>query len=187
MDAFVDNLWSQIVIVVQRIVILLDLVFSPLDKFGPLFSITVLAGLTVVVAKLLSRKITTKRYQTLQSEFRHWHSLREEAMKNENREKGKLLAKNIDQAKLNKVYYDYFFEGLLLSLVTKYLPFMCMLAYVNESYSPAKLAAKFGRDHLFKIGDQAVGSIFWFVLAVIGINVVWMVVKKFVLKPSPSK
>ena len=184
MDAFVDNLWRQIVIVVQRIVVLLDLIFSPLDNFGPIFSITVLAGLTVVVAKLLSRKITTKRYQTLQSEFKHWHSLREEAMKNENREKGKLLAKNIDQAKLNRVYYDYFFEGLLLSLVTKYLPFMCMLAYVNESYSKANLAAKFGRDHLFVVGDQAVGSIFWFVVAVIAINVLWMIIKKVFIKPA---
>ena len=40
-------------------------------------------------------------------------NLRQEAMACEDREKGKALARNIDQAQLNKAYYDYFFEGFV--------------------------------------------------------------------------
>ena len=97
---------------------------------------------------------TTKRYEKLKKEFAHWFKLRQEALACEDGEKGKLLARNIDQGKLNKVYYDYFFEGLLKNLLTIYLPVIIMAAYVNEAYQPNRLMAKFGEAYVFRIAGS---------------------------------
>jgi len=126
---------------------------------------------TVVITKSLSKVFKTRRYRELQQEFRHWFNIRQEAMNCDDPEKSRLLAKNIDQAKLNKVYYDYFFEGLLNNIVTKYLPILLLLAYVNETYQPANLMKLFGREYVFKLGHFGdhtlfMGSIFWFMISI---------------------
>jgi len=113
----------------------------------------------------------------------HWFNIRQEAMQCDDPEKGRLLAKNIDQAKLNKVYYDYFFEGLLNNIVTKYLPILLLLAYVNETYRPANLLKLFGREYVFKLGHVGehilfVGSIFWFMISIVLIYLVIFTFKK---------
>jgi hypothetical protein len=161
----------------------LDYIFSPLDYFGPAVAIVGVALFTVVLIKILSRLIKTKRYLELQEDFKRWYNLRQEALKCPDPEKAKLLAKNIDKAKLNKVYYDYFFEGLMLGLVSKYLPFFAMLAYVNETYKPDNLLKKFGQAYVYKLegfGEKPllVGSVFWFVIAVFAIFLLWYILKK---------
>jgi hypothetical protein len=92
-------------------------------------------------------------------------------LKCEDRNKAKLLAKNIDQAKLNKVYYDYFLEGFLISLVTKFLPIFSFLAYVNEAYKPDNMLMLFGRDYMYKFenanGQPIIfGAVFWFIISI---------------------
>jgi len=87
-------------------------------------------------------------HKKLQKEFHHWYKMRQEALKCEDPAKAKLLAKNIDQAKLNKLYYDYFFEGLMNNLATLYLPIFILLAYVNEAYRSSNLSKLFGRDYI---------------------------------------
>ena len=59
-------------------------------------------------------------------------------------EKGKALAKNIDQAQLNRVYYDYFFEGLMKSFITNVLPILVAASYVTAVYTPSALMQRFG-------------------------------------------
>jgi len=98
-------------------------------------------------------------------------------------EKARLLAKNIDQAKLNRLYYDYFFEGLLNNLATKYLPILIFIAYVNEAYQPGNLLKLFGREYLFQIGSTGdnpilVGSIFWFVVSILAMYLISFAAKK---------
>jgi len=180
MDAFLDQLWYWIVQLAQACVQGMNFVFSPLDALGPAPAISVLAFVTVAFTKLVGSRFKTKRYLELEKEFIYWRGLREEAMKyrDQDPEKAKLLAKNIDQAQLNRVYYDYFFEGFMLSLFSKYLPMLIMLAYVNESYRPERLLARWGRDHLFMLGwfsdkPQPVGAVFWFVVSLVGSYVLW--------------
>ena len=177
MDAFMDGLWLKIESGVQFLRGLLDIAFAPLHSLGPVVTISVIALVTVLVAKVLTKTIRTRRYAELKKEFIYWHGLREEAMKAEDTEKGRLLAKNIDQAKLNRVYYDYFFEGFMLSLATKYLPILTFLAYVNETYRPAAMEQLFGRNVLFYLPFSAeptpVGPVFWFVLSLVAIYVCW--------------
>lgn len=177
MDAFMDTLWLKIEAGVQYLRGLLDLAFGPLNAMGPVVAISAIAVVTVLVTKVLTKTIRTRRYAELQKEFIYWRNLREEAMKAEDSEKGRMLAKNIDQAKLNRVYYDYFFEGLMLSLATKYLPILTFLAYVNETYRPAAMENMFGREVLFYLPLSAeptpVGPVFWFVLSLAALYTGW--------------
>jgi len=164
-----DALWLKIVVGVDVGAQILDHIFAPVNALGPVVAIAVIALVTLLIAKGLSRVYTTRRYEELRREFQHWFSIREEALKSDDPEKGKLLAKNIDKDRLNKVYYDYFFEGLLKNLITTYLPVFLMLAYVNEAYKPANLLSNFGREYIFKLGEQngepiLIGSVFWFVV-----------------------
>jgi uncharacterized membrane protein (DUF106 family) len=184
MDAFMDSLWLKIEAGVHFLRGLLDIAFSPLHALGPVVTISVIALVTVLVTKVLTKTIRTRRFAALQKEFIYWRELREEAMKAEDTEKGRRLAKNIDQAKLNRVYYDYFFEGLMLSLATKYLPILAFLAYVNETYRPAAMEKMFGHDVLFYLPFSAepkpVGPVFWFVLSLAAFYTCWpMAVKAF--------
>lgn len=183
MEAFMDHIWMKTVDLIFYVKDLLDVAFGPANLLGPAIAVSSIAFVTVLLTKFLSRVYRTKRHRALKKEFQYWYELRQEALRCEDKEKAKLLAKNIDQAKLNRVYYDYFFESLLSNILTKYLPILIFAAYVNESYNPKKLTALFGRDHVFRFtffGGETipVGGIFWFVLSLIGIYLLWYVAKK---------
>ena len=113
MDDLLDILWLKIVVVLQGLGHGMDLLVAPLNALGPGAAIMILVLITVAATNFFKKHYKTKRYQALKAEFDHWAAVRQKAMDLEDREKGKTLAKNIDQAKLNKVYYDYIFEGLL--------------------------------------------------------------------------
>ena len=152
---------------------------TPLHVLGPAATIFILVLITVCLTKFFKKHYTTKRYTALKAEFEHWSNLRKEAMTMEDREKGKALAKNIDQAKLNKAYYDYFFEGLLNNILTTILPILLMAAYVNDAYRSEKLMTLFGKNHIFRLGgagDAApVGALAWFVFALLLVHLLWAV------------
>jgi len=192
MDEFLDIVWLKIVAVTQAVVNVMDMIVSPLNVLGPGMVIFMLVLVTVVFTKLFKRFYTTKRYEALKKEFNHWAEIRKQAMEIENREKGKTLAKNIDQAKLNKVYYDYFFEGFLKSILTTILPVLLMAAYVNEAYNPDRLSDLFGRSYVFKIpgfgGEPTpAGALVWFVLSLILVHTLWAVTKKILKKKNSSR
>ena len=71
---------------------------------------------------------------------------------------------------MNRVYYDFFFEGFLNKILTVYLPVLIMAAYVNEAFRPDVLMEKFGQTHILRYsgflgGDpMSLGAVFWFVL-----------------------
>jgi Na+/proline symporter len=187
-----DTIWFKILAGIQYFKDFLDVIFGPLNALGPILAISAIALVAVVIAKVLTRTFKTKRYKELQKEFTHWFNIRQEAMKCEDREKARLLAKNIDQAKLNRLYYDYFFEGLLNSIATKYLPILIFLAYVNETYQPGNLLNQFGREYLFQIGNAGenpilVGSIFWFVVSILSLYLLAYMAKKIFHKVVPPK
>ena len=192
MDKLMDVIWFKILVGIQYLKDLLDLIFGPLNALGPVVAISAIALAAVVLAKVLTRTLKTKRYQELQKEFTHWFKIRQEAVKCDDPQKAKSLAKNIDQAKLNRLYYDYFFEGLLNNLATKYLPILIFLAYVNEAYQPVNLLKLFGREYLFQIGRAGdnpilVGSIFWFVASILVIYLVSFAAKKIFHKEVSPK
>ena len=117
MDEFLDIVWFKIMDIVQVLVRGMDAVVAPFNVLGPAVVIFTLVFFTVCLTKFFKRVYTTKRYQTLKKEFEHWSELRKEAAKIEDREKGNRLARNIDQAKLNKVYYDYnYYNGAYKSM-----------------------------------------------------------------------
>ncbi|MBC8457826.1 MAG: hypothetical protein H8D67_07515 [Deltaproteobacteria bacterium] len=108
-------------------------------------------------------------------------------MKCEDYDKGKRLARNIDQAKLNQVYYNYFFEGFMLGIATKYLPILLVLAYVNEAYKSSNLQKLFGREYIFKFGSSngeavLIGAIFWFIVSVVLIFLGWFIIGRIYRK-----
>jgi len=183
MDAFMDMLWFKILIGVQHLKDLMDIVVSPLNVLGPAVAIFAIALATVLVTKFLTKIIKTKRYGQLKQDFEYWFNLRQDALQCQDSEKSRLMAKNIDRAKLNKAYYDYFFEGFMLSLATKFLPILVLLAYVNEAYQPGNLLKLFGRDYIFKFGGAdpgatPVGSVFWFVISIVLIYLMIFTFKK---------
>ncbi len=192
MDALMDIIWFKILVAIQYLKSLLDVAFGPLNALGPVVAISAIALAAVVIAKLLTRIFKTKRYIALQKEFTHWFNIRQEAVKCDDPQKAKLLARNIDQAKLNRLYYDYFFEGLLNNLATKYLPILIFIAYVNETYQPGNLLKLFGREYLFQIGSTGdnpiiVGSIFWFVVSILVMYLVSFAAKKIFHKVVAPK
>ncbi|MBW1711285.1 MAG: hypothetical protein JRJ73_15650 [Deltaproteobacteria bacterium] len=140
----------------------------------------------------MTKNFKTKRHKQLQKEFVYYYNLRQEALKCEDREKGKLLAKNIDQAELNKVYYNYFLEGFLNGLLTRYLPIFSFLAYVNEAYKPENLLKLFGREYVLKFrnfsGEEIlIGAIFWFVISVLLIYLAWFIIGRIFSKYITEK
>jgi uncharacterized membrane protein (DUF106 family) len=191
MEDLLDSLWFKTVAVVLHIKHFLDVIFAPFNSLGPAVAIFVIALITVIIAKFLTKTITTKRYKELKKEFFYWHNMRQEALKCEDRDKGNLLAKNVDRARLNRVYYDYFLEGFLLSLVTKYLPILSAVAYVNEAYKPDNMMKLFGRDYVFQVGYPGgeaiiVGGIFWFVISVVLIYLGWAIIRRLYVRYSTA-
>jgi len=192
MEEFLDIIWLKVLLIVQYLAKCLDFILSPLNPLGPAVIILALVFVTVAATKYFSKIYKTKRYVELKKEFKYWFNLRKEALTCEDPQKGKELAKNIDQATLNKVYYDYFFEGLLSSLLTKYLPILIMLAYVNEAYKPDKLQKNFGREYIFKFinydGEAIlVGAVFWFVLSMLLVYIAWFIAEKLYFKHMKTK
>lgn len=167
MEDFLDVVWEYIA---AFFVYVGDGGYALLDYFhflGPAIVISCLALLTVLVTRILSRFITTRRYMELEKEYLHWYQLRQEAMKCEDGDKGRRMARNIDKAELNRAYYDYFFEGLLLGIIRRILPIFLMFAFVNEYYKPTMLLETFGRDYVMRLvaSDASVtlvGAPFWF-------------------------
>jgi len=187
MEELFDSLWFKILDFIGVVESLLDFIFAPLNFFGPAFAISVIAFFTVIITKILTKIVKTKRYESLTKEFKHWYNVRQEAMKCEDPEKAKLLAKNIDQAKLNKVYYDFFFEGFMLGIVTKYLPILIFAAYVNEAYRTENLIKVFGREYVFKFAGSGtnpvlVGGVFWFIVSILLIYLCWFLIKRMYKK-----
>ena len=183
MDAFMDTLWSKIMAMIQYGASLFDQLLTPLHVFGPVFILTLLALFIVGVTNLLNRFIITRRYVELETEFKHWFKVREQAMKGEDYEKAKRLARNIDQAKLNRVYYDYFLEGFLLGLMRNVLPVMLMVVYINEYYRAERLQEIFGRDFILQLSRSGgepilVGSVFWFLVSLLIGYLLWAVIAK---------
>ncbi len=183
MEDFLDSLWLNILVLVHYLKTFLDLIFAPLNSLGPAFAIFIIAFITVIITKILTKAFITRRYKELKKNFEYWYNMRQEAMKCEDREKAKLLAKNIDQAELNKAYYDYFFEGFLIRLMTRLLPIFSFIAYVNEAYKASNLLKLFGREYVFKFKsysgeDVVVGAVFWFVISIFLVYLGWFIVRK---------
>ena len=183
MEELFDNLWLKIMDLIHHLVCFLDYIFAPLNFLGPVFAISTIAFIAVVTAKILSGIFKTKRYKALKKEFNHWYNIRQEAIKCEDREKAKLLAKNIDQAKLNQVYYDFFFEAFMLGMATTYLPIFSFLAYVNEAYKAENLIKLFGRDYIFRVVNfdgklVVMGAVFWFIISILLVYLGWFIIKR---------
>lgn len=179
MNNFLDRLWEVIFQAIQKLAATFDVVVSSLHFLGPLTVIFLIAIFTVCITKLLKRIIRTRRLEELEKDFQHWMSVREEAMKHTDTEKGRQMAKNIDKAKLNRAYYDFFLEGLLLGFMTFMLPVALMVAYINEYYRSERLLELFGQDHLFQVWNNPpteIGAVFWFIGSIVFINISVLVV-----------
>ena len=180
MESFLDTLWEYISASIQFLGQSLYGFLENLHFLGPAAIIALLALATVTVTKLLNRWIVTKRYLELEKDFHYWKEVREEAMKCEDREKGKMMARNIDQAKLNRAYHDYFFEGLLLGIARKILPVFFMFAFINEFYRPAEMLLIFGREFVLQIpsssGDPIlIGAVFWYFITLLCCYLLWSI------------
>ena len=172
MDDFMDRAWEVIYSFLINIVVFIDTLLSPFEIIGAGGMIFLLAFFVVVITKIIGRFYTTKRFITLKKEFEHWKDVRDQAIKHPDKEKGKALAKNVDQAELNKAYYDYFFEGLLKNLVTTVIPILLMVTYITKAYTPATLLNKFGSAFIFSFSFGAssrtdVSSLLWFVISLL--------------------
>ncbi|MBW1635471.1 MAG: hypothetical protein JRJ68_04270 [Deltaproteobacteria bacterium] len=185
MEKYFDIAWEYIYALIHKGMAVLDYLLSYLHFLGPLPVIFLLACITVAVTTVLKKYIKTKRVTALEKDFQYWLGIREEAMQCDDREKGKTLAKNIDQAKLNKAYYDYFLEGLLLGFITFYLPVISMAAYINEAYRSERLFDLFGRDYVLKFGSSEpllFGALFCYILSILSIIIGRFIIKMFLKK-----
>ncbi|MBC8442124.1 MAG: hypothetical protein H8D87_20850 [Deltaproteobacteria bacterium] len=191
MDSFLDRAWELIYAFLTGVVVFLNTLFSPLEALGPGFVIFVLAFIVVIFTRIIARFYVTKRYVHLGKQFQHWKGVRDEAIKHPDREKGKALAKNIDQAELNKAYYDYFFEGLLKHFIGNVLPILLMVSYITTIYTPANLLKRFGEKWVFSFTFRSsqvnVSSLLWFVICLILSFILWAVIKKVIKKRYDKK
>lgn len=182
MNSILDLIWEKIAAGFISVADGFDALLAPFYFIGPAVIIFLLAVFTVLITKTLNRIIITKRYIRLEKEFKHWYNLRQTALSCEDREKGRALAKNIDQAELNRAYYNFFFEGLLLGIVRKIIPIFLILAYINEYFQPKRLVELFGQSSIFKFGSSdgepvVIGSIFWYVISLVIVYLVWSIIK----------
>jgi uncharacterized membrane protein YhdT len=168
-----DRLWFRIMDGVAWIMGVLDALLAPLNAVHPALGVTACAVAVFLLAKLLSR-FKTPRYKRLKAEFEHWFEVRQQALTAGDPEKARQLAKNIDDAGLNRIYYDFFLEGFLLNVFAVYLPVLCMAGYVNEAYRPARLREMAGADALFRVGGVAVTPLLWYVAALL---LLWLATK----------
>ncbi len=192
MEAWLDKLWMQIMDMVLGVKALMDFCLAPLNPLGPVIIIMLIAFLTVAITKMLSGKIKTKRYRETQKKYLYWFNLRQEATKCEDSDKAKLLEKNIDQAELNKAYYDFFFEGFMLGIATCYLPILIVAAYINEAYRAEMLLKLYGRDYLLRIGASdgepiLIGALFGYIIALILVYCGWAIIKKLISSGKSKK
>ena len=197
MDEFLDTLWFTILAGINTVVDLVNRILAPLNFLGPAVIIFLIVLVLVAFTKTLTRSYTTKRYRKLKGNYEHWFDLRREAMAGKDREKGKALAKNIDQAELNKAYYDYFFEGFLKNMLTTILPLLLMAAYVARAYNPENLMKTFGQPHIFRFMGAGgkpvvVSAFFWFVISLLIIHILWFIgarvyKKKFASDPPKDR
>lgn len=193
MEHFLDVVWEYLYAAILSTASIINLLLSPLQNLvGPTVILIMLAFFTVVTTKFLGKKCRTKRHIKLEEEFNHWLSVREEAMRCDDREVGSRMARNIDQAKLNRCYYDYFLEGFLLSLATMYLPILGVMSYVNAFYRPEKLIELTGRGYLFQAGSSGgqpfyVGSIFFYFVSLISFYAGWSYLKKVITRRRQKK
>jgi uncharacterized membrane protein (DUF106 family) len=191
MEDFLDIIWFNIIDFFHSVASLLDVVFAPLNALGPAVTIFTIALLTVVITKILTKTFKTKRYRELKKEFEHWFNIRQEALKCSDFQKAKLLAKNIDQAKLNQVYWDYFLEGFLISLVTRLLPIVLFFAYVNEAYKLDNLIKFFGKEYIFKFKGVhpelfLVRAGLWFVLSLLLIYLAGFIINRLTVQKQAA-
>ncbi len=183
MDSLLDTIWEKIAAVFIAVAEGFDALLAPFHFLGPAMMIFLLAVLTVLITKSLNRIIITKRYIRLEKKYKHWYNLRQTALTCEDREKGKALAKNIDQAELNRAYYDYFFEGLMLGFARKIIPILFIFTYINEYFQPRRLLERFGQSYIFKFGSSSgepvvIGSVVWYLLSLLIVYLAWYIVKK---------
>jgi len=184
MERFLDIAWEYMYAAILNFTGIVDSLLSPIQSItGPAFILVLLALLTVFCTKFLSKKCRTKRHKKLEEDFYHWLNVREEAMRCEDREKGSRMAKNIDKAKLNRAYYDYFLEGLLLGLATTYLPILMVMSYVNSFFRPERLMELTGREYIIQFGSSGgepllIGSIFFYLVFLISSYLGWALLKK---------
>lgn len=180
MDAFLDKAWEYLA---AGFVYLGDAFFAIMQHvhfLGPAVLISSLALCTVCLTKLLNRLIVTKRFVELEKIYHHWFELRQEAMRCEDREKGRRLARNIDQAELNKAYYDYFFEGLLLGIARKVMPIFFVFAFINEYYRQENLLTLFGQNYVVRMVNTSgepvlIGAVFWYFISLLTVYLLWSV------------
>ena len=192
MDGFLDRIWDVIYTFLNKTVVFMDTLFSPLEILGPGVVIFFLAFLIVLITRIIARFYVTKRYLTLKKEFEHWQGIRDEALKHPDREKGKRLARNIDKAELNKVYYDYFFEGLLKNFITNVIPILFMVTYVTTVYTPQTLLKRFGDKWVFSFSfgssfQMNISSLLWFVICVFLLFILVAVLKQIFKKRYVNK
>ncbi len=192
MDDFMDRVWEPIEAFLNGAVVFIDTLFAPLEIFGPAVVIFTLAFLVVIITRTIAQFYVTKRYIKLEKQYNYWQGIREEAMKHPDMEKGKRLAKNIDQAELNKAYYDYFFEGLLKHFIVNVFPILLMVSYITKVYTPQNLLKRFGEEYIFSFsfGSSSpinVSSMLWFVICLILSFILFAVLKKIFKKNRSVK
>ncbi|PHR25178.1 MAG: hypothetical protein COA36_14325 [Desulfotalea sp.] len=191
MDAVLDTMWEYLA---AGFIFLANLFYSFLQNFhflGPVVLIFLLALGTIGLIKALTRIITTKRYTELEETFNYWKDLRDEAMRSDDHEKGKRMARNIDKAELNKAYYDYFFEGFMLGIARKIIPIFFMFAFINEYYRTENLTALFGQPFVMMVPSNGepilIGAVFWYIISLFLGFVAWFAVEKIVARQRPAK
>ena len=192
MDAVLDTIWEYLA---AGFIFCADAFYTLLQNFhflGPIVLIFLLALGTIGVIKILSRFITTKRYTELEEKFNYWVAVRDEAMRTEDYEKGKRMARNIDKAELNKAYYDYFFEGFMLGIARRIIPIFFMFAFINEYYRTENLMPLFGRAYVLQFPSTSgepilVGAVFWYIISLFLGFLAWFAVGKILQKRKASK
>ncbi|MBU1233107.1 MAG: hypothetical protein KKD01_01845 [Proteobacteria bacterium] len=193
METFLDVVWENLYAALLFLAESMDHLLSPIHTvIGPMAVIFLLALATVVTTKFLGRVCRTKRHILLEQKFNYWLSVREEAMQCEDRDKGKRMARNIDQATLNRSYYDYFFEGLLLSLLTMYMPILLVLSYVNTAYRSERLMALTGKEYLIRFNSSGsdptlIGSVFFFFVSLLSLYLGWFILKNIFARMKRNK
>lgn len=185
-ETMMDALWMKIVQLIMLVESGLDLLLQPVNAIHPGLTIALLAVCTVMATSEFKKRFKTKRYLRLEKEFQHWYAVRQQALEaSDDPSKGREMAKNIDQSTLNKVYYDYFFEGLMNNLLTTYIPVLCLAAYINQAFKPEALQQMIGQPAILSLPWQNGTEISGLAVFVFCLAIAWLA--KTLLKKVPFR
>jgi hypothetical protein len=138
------------------------------------------AILVHIVARVAARWYHPSRLRAAQHRYHTVRRLRDETLRRADGEKAARLAASMKSAELDAARAEYRVQGFLVWLLTRALPFILGLAYVDATYGAARLRELRGHEYLWAVslpggGAWPLGGVELYVIFVLALEAaIWL-------------